>query len=197
MHDEGGVDLRTGSRPPGGDGIRWAFGIVGAVGVLAGLAAIVLPHATLFAVSWVFGIYLVVSGAALVVRGFQVHPRVWWRQAGLVVFGALVVAGGVVAIVFPPIGARWVALQLGFTWILEGIALVYAPWVGRRPLTVVLAVLSVLSGILVMNLPGLGALVTVAAVGSVLIVFGVVQLVVAFSWPRPEEERAGVPIPSP
>lgn len=187
-----------GSRPPGGDRIRLAFGIVGAVGVFAGLAAIVLPHATLFAVSWVFGVYLVVSGAASIVRGLQVHPRVWWRQVGLVVLGALVLAGGVVAIVFPPIGARWVALLLGFAWILEGIALVYAPWVGGRPLTVVLAVLSVLSvlsGILVMNLPGLGALVTVAAVGSVLIVFGVVQLVVAFSWPRPQ--RAGLPVPGP
>lgn len=197
MRDERDVGQRTGSLPQGGDRIRVAFGIVGAVGVLAGLAAIVLPHATLFAVSWVFGIYLVVSGAALVVRGLQVHPRVWWRQLGLVVLGALVVAGGVVAIVFPPIGARWVALLLGFAWILEGIALIYAPWVGRRALTVVLAVLSVLSGILVMNLPGLGALVTVAAVGSVLIVFGVVQLVVAFSWPHPDGERAGRPVPGP
>jgi uncharacterized membrane protein HdeD (DUF308 family) len=197
MRDERDVDQRTGSLPQGGDGLRLAFGIVGVVGVLAGLAAIVLPHATLFAVSWVFGIYLVVSGAALVVRGLRLRPGVWWRQVGLVVLGALVVAGGVVAIVFPPIGARWVALLLGFAWILEGIALVYAPWVGRRPLTVVLAVLSVLSGILVMNLPGLGALVTVAAVGSVLIVFGVVQLVVAFSWPSPEGERAGVPVPGP
>jgi hypothetical protein len=39
--------------------------------------------------------------------------------------------------------------------------------------------------------------VTVAAVGSVLIVFGVVQLVVAFSWPRGEGERAGLPVPGP
>lgn len=95
MRDGGDVGRRTGSRPPGGDGIRSASGIVGTVGVLAGLAAIVLPHATLFAVSWVFGISLVVSRAALVVRGRQGHqlvvafgwPRPQAERAGLPVPG--------------------------------------------------------------------------------------------------------------
>ena len=87
------------------------------------------------------------------------------------------VDGGVVAILLPPIGARWVALLIGFAWLLEGISLLYAPAVGHRVLTIILAVLSVLTGVLVINLPNLGAVLTVAAVSSVLIVFGVVQIV--------------------
>jgi uncharacterized membrane protein HdeD (DUF308 family) len=90
MRDDRDVGQPTGSRPSGGDGLRLASGIVGAVGVLAGLAAIVLPHATLFAVSWVFGISLVVSGAALVVTGGVVAfswPRPAGERAGLPVPG--------------------------------------------------------------------------------------------------------------
>jgi uncharacterized membrane protein HdeD (DUF308 family) len=164
--------------------LRAAFGIVGGVAVVAGLAALVLPHATLFAVAWVFGTYLVVSGAVMIVRAFSSSPRAWWRRIGIVVLGLLVIAGGVVAILLPPIGVRWVALLIGFSWILEGISLLYTPSQGHRALTVILSVLSVLSGILVINLPYLGAVLTVAAVGSVLIVFGVVQLISAFTWAR-------------
>jgi uncharacterized membrane protein HdeD (DUF308 family) len=178
------VDDGAGSSSAVGSRLRLALGVVGVVGILTGLAALVLPHATLFAVAWVFGTYLVVSGAAMVFRAAMTSSRVWWRRLGLVVLGLLVVAGGIVAIVLPPIGVRWVALLIGFAWILEGIAMVYSPAQGHRALTAVLAVLSVLSGILVINLPFLGALLTVAAVGSVLIVFGVVQLTAAFSWGR-------------
>ncbi|WP_181422608.1 HdeD family acid-resistance protein [Curtobacterium sp. MCLR17_043] len=178
------VDEGAGSSGAVGSRLRVALGVVGVVGVLTGLAALVLPHATLFAVAWVFGTYLVVSGAAMVFRAATTPSRVWWRRLGLVVLGLLVVAGGIVAIVLPPIGVRWVALLIGFAWILEGIAMVYSPAQGHRALTAVLAVLSVLSGILVINLPFLGVLLTVAAVGSVLIVFGVVQLTVAFNWGR-------------
>lgn len=86
MRDGGDVGRRTGSRPPGGDGIRSAFGIRSASGIV---------HATLCAVSWVFGISLVVSGAALVVMGLQVHqlvvaftwPRPQTERAGLPVPG--------------------------------------------------------------------------------------------------------------
>ncbi|WIB34365.1 DUF308 domain-containing protein [Curtobacterium sp. MCSS17_005] len=164
--------------------LRAALGIVGGVAIVAGLAALVLPHATLFAVAWVFGTYLFVSGAVMIVRAFSSSPRAWWRRIGLIVLGLLVIAGGVVAILLPPIGVRWVALLIGFSWILEGISLLYAPAQGHRALTVILAVLSVLSGILVINLPYLGAVLTVAAVGSVLIIFGVVQLISAFAWTR-------------
>lgn len=158
--------------------------VVGVVAILAGLTALVLPHATLFAVAWVFGTYLVVSGAAIVVRAFSSVPRSRWGRAGSIVLGLLVVVGGLVALLLPPIGVRWVALLIGFSWILEGVSLLYAPTEGHRGLTVTLAVLSVLSGILVMNLPVLGALLTVATVASVLIAFGVVAVIVAVTGAR-------------
>ncbi|WP_181420975.1 HdeD family acid-resistance protein [Curtobacterium sp. MCSS17_011] len=190
------VDGGPESSSPVSNRLRAALGVVGGVGIVAGLAALVLPHATLFAVSWVFGIYLVVSGAAMGVRALTASPRVWWRLVGLVALGLLVVAGGIVAIVVPPIGVRWVALLIGFAWVLEGIAMIYSPSQGHRALTTALAVLSVLSGILVINLPYLGALLTVAAVGSVLIVFGIVQLTAAFSWSRSASTAPGATVPA-
>lgn len=177
-----------------GGRLRTALGIVGVVAVLAGIAALVLPHATLFAVVWVFGVYLVVSGAAMVVRAVTGGDRALWRRIGLVVLGLLVVAGGVVAVAVPPVGVRWIALLIGFAWLLEGVSLFYSPPTGHRVLDVAMAVLSIVSGVLVINLPYLGALLTVAAVASVLIVFGVVQLVAVVAWSRIVHERDAEPV---
>ncbi|WFR68760.1 DUF308 domain-containing protein [Curtobacterium flaccumfaciens] len=157
---------------------------MGSVALLAGLAALVLPHATLVAVVWVFGIYLLVAGGALLVRAFSSGPTATWRRIGLVVLGVLVVAGGVFAILHPPVGLRWLTLAIGFAWLLEGITLLYAPSTGNRALTVLGSVLSFLSGLLIINLPYLGAVFAVAAVSSVLVVSGIVQLVIAITWWR-------------
>jgi uncharacterized membrane protein HdeD (DUF308 family) len=163
--------------------LRTAFAVLGSVALLAGLAALVLPHATVIAVVWLFGIYLVVAGGALFVRAVTADTSTWLR-IGLGVVGVLIVCGGVFAIAHPPVGIRWVALATGFAWILEGIALLYAPAAGSRALTVVGAALSILSGLLIINVPYLGAVFAVVAVASVLIVSGVVQLVVAVTWTR-------------
>ncbi|ROP65420.1 HdeD family acid-resistance protein [Curtobacterium sp. PhB115] len=166
--------------------LRTPLLIVGVVAVLAGVAALVLPHATLFAVAWVFGVYLLVSGMSMVGRAF-VRGTGTGRRIGLIVLGILVVIGGFVAIVHPPIGVRWVALLIGFAWLVEGIALLYAPTPAHRALTIGAAVLSILSGILVINLPALGAALAVAAVAGVLIVFGIVQIVIAIGIGRSGE----------
>jgi len=136
--------------------LRTAFGVVGVVAVLAGVAALVLPHATIVAVVWVFGIHLVVSGGAMVVRAVSGGGRSAWRRGALVVLGLLVVAGGVIAIVHPPVGLRVLVLVAGAAWVLEGIALLYAPGGGHRGLTMTAAVLSVLCGVLLINVPALG-----------------------------------------
>lgn len=172
--------------------LRTAVAVLGAVALLAGLAALVLPHATLTAVVWVFGIYLVVAGGTLLVRAFTGPTASAWRRIGFVLLGLLVLAGGVFAIVHPPVGLRWLTLAIGFAWLLEGITLLYAPTTGNRALAVVGAVLSFLSGLLLINLPYLGAVFAVAAVSSVLIVSGIVQLVVAITWTRTDDRAAAV-----
>ncbi|MGN8048494.1 HdeD family acid-resistance protein [Curtobacterium sp. 22159] len=177
------VARSTDDQPPVDRRLRTAFGVLGVVALLAGVAALVLPHATLVAVVWVFGIYLVVAGATLLVRAFTGGTGAW-RRIGLVVLGVLVLAGGVFAILHPPVGVRWLGLTIGFAWLLEGITLLYAPTTDHRVLAVTGAVLSMLSGLLLINLPYLGAVFAVAAVSSVLIVSGIVQLVIAVRWPR-------------
>jgi uncharacterized membrane protein HdeD (DUF308 family) len=170
--------------------LRTAFAVLGVVALLAGLAALVFPHATLLAVVWIFGIYLVVAGGTLLVRAFSAGPTSSWRRIGLVVVGVLIVIGGVFALFHPPVGLRWLSLTIGFTWLLEGITLLYAPTTGNRALAVVGAVLSFLSGLLLINLPYLGAVFAVAAVSSVLIVSGIVQLVIAISGTRASDDDA-------
>lgn len=164
--------------------VRVAFGVLGGVALLAGIAALVLPHATLFAVVWVFGIYLAVAGISLLVRAGADRGRSGWIRSGTAVVGIVVIACGVFAILQPSVGVRWVAYAIGFAWILEGIALLYAPVEGNRVLVVLGAVLSVLSGVVVINVPALGAVVAVVTVGIVLIVSGLVQLGIAITWGR-------------
>jgi uncharacterized membrane protein HdeD (DUF308 family) len=156
--------------------MRAALTIIGVVAILTGVVALVVPHATLFAVAWVFGVYLLVSGLVMIGRAFTERHGVA-RRIGMVVLGILVFAGGIIAITHPPVGVRWIALLIGFAWLLEGVTLLYAPTTGNRGLTITSAILSVLSGILVINLPYLGAVLTVAAIATVLIVFGIAQIV--------------------
>lgn len=174
------VDAMSGNRAPHRR-LRTAVAVLGAVALAAGIAALLLPHATLVAVVWVFGIYLVVAGGTLLVRAVPGGAPVW-RRVALVVVGALVVVAGVFAIVHPPVGARWLAFAIGFAWLLEGITLLYAPDTGHRALTVVAAALSFVSGLVLITLPALGAVFVVAVVGGVLIVSGIVQLVIATTW---------------
>lgn len=169
LQDDVGTDV-------GGDRrLRTALLIVGIVAVLVGVASLVLPHATLFAVAWVFGVYLLVSGLSMIVRAFA-RGIGTGRRTGLVVLGALILAGGIVALIAPPVGVRWIAFAIGFAWLLEGVTLLYAPTPTNRALTIGAAVLSIVIGVLVINLPSIGAALAVVAIAGFLILFGIVQI---------------------
>jgi len=179
------VEHATAGSAPVDRRLRTAIAVLGVVALLAGIAALLLPHATIVAVVWVFGIYLVVAGATLLVRAVARGPSgtpSTWRRVGSVVLGVLVLVGGVFAILHPPVGIRWLTLATGFAWVLEGITLLYAPTAGNRALVVTGAVLSFLSGLILITLPALGAVFAVVAVSSTLIVSGIVQLVIAITW---------------
>lgn len=173
----------------GGDRrLRTALLIVGIVAILVGVAALVL-HATLFAVAWVFGIYLLVSGLSMIVRALA-RGIGTGRRIGLVVLGALILAGGIVALVAPPVGVRWIAFAIGFAWLVEGITLLYAPTPTNRALTIGAAVLSIVIGVLVINLPSIGAALAVVAIAGFLILFGIVQIALGITVGRTDRSAA-------
>src|SRR4051794_39369206 len=78
----------------------WAIALRGAVAVLFGLVALIMPGAVMLSLALLFGAYLLVDGVLGIiaaVRAARSHERWAW----LLVEGVLNVVVGVLALVFP------------------------------------------------------------------------------------------------
>lgn len=95
-----------------------------AVGIVAGLFAVLQPFKSAVALAWVIGLWLIVRGVIEVIAAFtntDVQSR-WLLALG----GALWVVGGILVISFPGMAALAISLWLGVLAIIWGIALLVA-----------------------------------------------------------------------
>jgi uncharacterized membrane protein HdeD (DUF308 family) len=172
-------------------GLWWATALRALTAILLGIIAIFMPGPTLAAIVLVFGIYAVIDGVLSIiaaVRGFRRKER-WWPM----LLGGLVgIAAGVIAILWPGIGA------LALTYLVAGWALVTGAFeiaaaiqlrkvITGEWLLFIAGVLSIVLAFLVALFPGTGALLLVWWIGAYALAYGVVSLVLALrvrSWTR-------------
>jgi uncharacterized membrane protein HdeD (DUF308 family) len=114
--------------------------------------------------------------------------RYWWLW---VLFGALTVIAGVIALANPGLSLLTIALLFGcylivggFFDVLAGLTADHAD-AARRVFAVLLGVLALIAGVIVLVRPGAGLLALVLVVGIYLIVAGVLELASAFGDPQP------------
>jgi uncharacterized membrane protein HdeD (DUF308 family) len=155
----------------------------GGAAIILGIIAFALPGVTLAAIVLLFGVYALIDGALALmaaVRELRNHGR-WGVMA---VEGVIGIAAGVIALLWPAIGAlaltllvaAW-ALSTGVLQIIMAIRLrrvISGEW-----LLLIGGVLSAALAILVALFPGVGALAIIWWIGAYALAYGVIMLTLA------------------
>jgi uncharacterized membrane protein HdeD (DUF308 family) len=184
----------------------WAFVLRGALGVLFGVLALMMPGMALLTLVLLFGVYSIAGGIFNIVaaaRKTAPAQQPWWV---LLVEGLVSVAAGLFAFFIPGLTAL-ALLYVIATWaiitgVLELVAAVrLRKQIEREWLLALAGVLSIAFGVLAALFPGAGALAVVLWIGAYAIAFG--ALLIAFGirlklWrgePKREEALGGRPVP--
>lgn len=170
----------------------WALALRGVVAILFGLAAFVWPGLTLAVLVALFGAYALVDGIfalAAAVRAVQQHNR-WWP---LLLVGVAGIAAGVLTFFYPGITAVALLVIIAAWAIVTGIfelitAIELRRHISGEWLLGLSGIASILFGILLIAQPGAGALALVWLIGIYAIVFGLLELGLAFRLRSMQEE---------
>jgi uncharacterized membrane protein HdeD (DUF308 family) len=161
----------------------WTMALRAGAAIILGVIAFALPGVTLAAIVLLFGVYALIDGAlALIaaVRELRNHGR-WGVMA---VEGVIGIAAGVIALLWPVIGAfaltllvaAW-ALSTGVLEIIMAIRL--RRMISGEWLLLIGGVLSVVLAILVAVYPGVGALAIIWWIGAYALAYGIITLTLA------------------
>ncbi|HEY7061789.1 MAG TPA: HdeD family acid-resistance protein [Chloroflexota bacterium] len=178
----------------------WELAIRGALAILFGLIALLMPVAAVAAVAVLFGVFMVLDGIFAIVAGIESRQTVrhWWA---LLLEGLTGVVAGSLTIAFPLIVAvvliyfisAW-ALTTGLMELIAAIRLreqIEGEW--RLALS---GVLSIVFALLLAFWPASGAIAIGWLMGAYAILFGVVLLALAFHLKGLTEHRVTGPAPA-
>jgi uncharacterized membrane protein HdeD (DUF308 family) len=167
----------------------------GIIAVLFGIAALVWPGLTIFALIYLFGAFSLIEGIITVFASFRVRQlqRYWWVT---LIEGLIGIIIGVIAFASPKLTAI-ALLFLIATWaILTGVFEVVGAFSGHRPAELewamgIAGALTILLGILLIAQPGAALLTIVWLVGIYAIIWGLVLLVRSFQRHTPSTDTSG------
>ncbi|MDT8913772.1 HdeD family acid-resistance protein [Amycolatopsis sp. PS_44_ISF1] len=108
---------------PGDGAQRAAYALLGVLGVLAGVLALVWPGATVVVLTTLVGAWAVVTGVAEIVAAVRLRRQIT-GEAFLIVAGVLSVVAGVLVLVHPIAGAFGIAVLIGVYALLYGVMLI-------------------------------------------------------------------------
>lgn len=162
----------------------WVFLLRGLVAVIFGVLAIVWPEITLLTLIALFGVYALVDGIFAIVAGissYGEHER-WWAilLAGLagILFGGL-------TLFWPRVTATVLVYFIAAWAVVTGIFTVLGAIQLRRVIRgegwlILSGILSIVFGIFLFVYPGASALGMVLLIGAYAIVFGIIEIILAF-----------------
>ncbi|MFD5798671.1 HdeD family acid-resistance protein [Streptomyces diastatochromogenes] len=170
----------------------WILGSA-VVTFVPGVLILVWPDETLHVLAVVIGLYLLLAGALRFVMAFA-REGPGERLAGLLI-AVLYVLAGVLCLRNPLQTITALSLIVGLAWLASGIVTLYtalsAENLPHRGVVLAAAVLGIVAGIVVLVLPTESARVLTRLLGLWLVLLGLVELAVAFSW-RHALRRSGV-----
>jgi uncharacterized membrane protein HdeD (DUF308 family) len=163
----------------------WVFAIRGIAAIVFGILAFIWPGTTLAVLVFLFGAYVLVDGASLLValvRGDALARRHAWAVG---IMGVLGIVAGVVTFMWPGLTALSLLYLVAFWAIATGVFQVIAAIALRRELDgefwmALGGVASIVFGALLVASPGDGLVTLVWLVGIWAIVFGVSSLALAY-----------------
>lgn len=170
--------------PPASRGMQVLAVVLGVLTVLYGLLVLSLRPAALASIAVLAAIALFSAGIAQLFLAGTLSGG--WRWFGYVA-GALVIIGGILAIVRPVATLYFLALVLAWSFVINGIVRVVSSLAERRDMWwfgLLIGILELLLGMWAIGSPGREVLLLVNLIGIFLIVAGIDAIVAAMSAPR-------------
>lgn len=163
----------------------WIFAVRGVAAILFGVLAFLWPGPTVIVLALLFGAYALVDGVVLLVSLIRGDPAARRNAWSVGIMGVLGVAAGIVSVLVPEITAVALLYVVAAWAIIAGIFQIIAAIRLRREIEGELwlglgGVISVLFGLYLAIFPGPGLLSLAWLVGFWAVVFGVINLVLAF-----------------
>jgi uncharacterized membrane protein HdeD (DUF308 family) len=168
-----------------GIGRHWGWVLVfGIITVLAGLLTLVWPGRTIVVLAVLFGAQLVVAGIFRFVAALASDDETGATRVLLALLGVLSFIVGLYALRHVLLTIAALALLLGIFWIVNGAVEVFAALSHRgmqgRGWTIFMGLLSVLAGVVVLVYPAISLATLAIVLGFWLVVFGIMEIVLAF-----------------
>jgi uncharacterized membrane protein HdeD (DUF308 family) len=107
---------------PGDGAHRAAYGVLGALGIIAGVLVLVWPGITVLLLALLVGLWAIVTGIAEIAAAIRLRKQIR-GEAFLIAAGAISVVAGVLIVINPIAGAFGIALLAGVYALLYGIVL--------------------------------------------------------------------------
>jgi uncharacterized membrane protein HdeD (DUF308 family) len=165
------------------------FAFFGALSVVVGILVLVWPGHTLTALAVLFGIWLVVAGLFRLVAAIAVTDATGGARALLAILGLLGLVIGLWALRHIEDAPILLALFLAIYWIVDGVVEMFTavihPGLPGRGWVVVAGLIGVVAGIILLAWPKPTLLVLAVIIGIILLVFGLLQLLIAFGLRQP------------
>jgi uncharacterized membrane protein HdeD (DUF308 family) len=166
-------------------GRHWGWVLAyGIVTVIAGILVLAWPSATLLVIAVLFGVQLIVSGIFRFVAALASDDLTGGTRVLLALLGVLSVIIGLWAVRHVLLTLLALTVFLGIYWVVNGVIEIFTALSHRempeRGWTVAMGVLSAIAGIIVLAYPGLSLLSLAIVLGIWLLIFGAMEIGVAF-----------------
>jgi uncharacterized membrane protein HdeD (DUF308 family) len=168
-----------------GVGRHWGWVLTfGIVTLLVGLLALAWPGRTVVVLAVLFGVQLVVAGIFRFLAALASDDESGGTRVLLALLGVLSFIVGLYALRHILVTIATLALLLGIFWIVNGAIEVFTALSHRamrdRGWTILMGALSVVAGVLVLVYPGISLITLAVVLGVWLLVFGVMEVVLAY-----------------
>lgn len=155
-------------------------GLVALNAIVLGLFILIWPAATLVIAAILFGLQLVITGAARIAAGVARRDGTGWERGALIILGALVLVAGIVCLKNPGLSIAVLVIVIAIGWMVDGvvqIAIALSAPAGMRAVPTILGLLSVIASIILLSSP-VSALLTLLHLGGwLLLILGVLSAV--------------------
>jgi uncharacterized membrane protein HdeD (DUF308 family) len=178
----------------------WLLPVVfGAAGVVLGVLVVIWPGHTVTALTYLFGVYLLITGVYRFVAAVQLHGVDPVARVVALVLAVLSVGFGVLCLVRPFHAAATLALVVGAFWLASGALSAFGGWQrarttpGRSP-SMAGGILAAIIGLLILAFPGASLVVLAWVLGCWLIFFGASALATGLAARRMLQRARNAPL---
>jgi uncharacterized membrane protein HdeD (DUF308 family) len=160
----------------------------GIVTVALGAIVVIEPRATIYAFGIVVGIWLLVAGAFRIVGAIADHEDTSGARWLMAIFGILSIIVGVLFLRRTEETLATLGFLIGLFWLVGGLIEFFTAYSDHgsptRTLRVVMGILGVAAGIVTLVWPGITLTVLAVIIGLWLVLYGLLELVLAFQLRR-------------